>query len=122
MSPGAEEKGMAKKKVNDHAQALTKAAREQASARYVLRLYVVGLTPKSQRAIKTIQNLCELHLKGRYELEIVDIYQQPELLQQEQIIVAPTLIKKLPLPLRRIIGDMADREKVLLGLDLRPKE
>jgi circadian clock protein KaiB len=122
MSSRVAKKGTALKKVDDHAQALSMAAREQASAKYVLRLYVVGLTPKSQRAIQTIKNLCDLHLKDRYELEIVDIYQQPELLQQEQIIVAPTLIKKLPLPLRRIIGDMADRDKVLLGLDLRPKE
>jgi circadian clock protein KaiB len=113
---------MAKKKVKNSIHALRKAAKEHAGARYVLRLFVVGLTPKSQRAIQAVRDVCETHLKDRYELEIVDIYQQPELLKQEQIVVAPTLIKKLPLPLRRIIGDMVDSDKVLLGLDLTAKE
>jgi circadian clock protein KaiB len=113
---------MAKKNVKNSIHALRKAAKEQAGARYVLRLFVVGLTPKSQRAIQAVKEICDTHLKDRYELEIVDIYQQPELLKQEQIVVAPTLIKKLPLPLRRIIGDMVDSEKVLLGLDLTAKE
>ncbi len=103
-------------------QALTKAAKERARAKHVLTLYVAGLTPRSQRAIQSIKDLCELHLKARYDLEIVDIYQQPEHLQQEQIVVAPTLVKKLPLPLRRLIGDMSNPEKVLVGLGLRPRE
>jgi len=89
---------------------------------YTLRLYVTGLTPKSVRAIENIKQLCEEHLKGRYTLEIVDVYQRPSLTAGEQIIAAPTLIKKLPLPLRRLVGDMSNTEKVLLGLDLRPKK
>jgi circadian clock protein KaiB len=113
---------MTAKKVKSHVRELLEAAAAHAKATYVLRLYVVGLTPKSQRAIQSVRALCEAHLKDRYELEIIDIYQQPELLQQEQIIVAPTLIKKLPLPLRRLIGDMADKEKVLVGLDLKAKD
>ena len=88
---------------------------------YVLRLYVAGLTPKSTKTISDVKKTCEEYLAGRYELEVVDIYQQPKLAKGEQIIAAPTLIKKLPLPLRKLIGDMSDREKFLVGLDLRPK-
>jgi circadian clock protein KaiB len=86
-----------------------------------LRLYITGITPKSTRAIQNIKKICEENLKGRYELEVIDIYQQPVLARDEQIIAAPTLIKKLPLPLRRLIGDMSDKERILVGLDLRPK-
>jgi circadian clock protein KaiB len=85
---------------------------------YLLRLYVTGTTPASVRAIQNIKNLCEKHLHGRYDLEVVDLYLKPELARGEQIIAAPTLIKKLPLPLRRIIGDMANTERVLVGLDI----
>ena len=87
---------------------------------YVLRLYVSGMTPRSARAVKNLQEICDEYLEGRYDLEVVDIYQQPVLTKGEQIIAAPTLIKKLPLPMRRIIGDMSDRDRVLLGLDLVP--
>jgi len=86
---------------------------------YLLRLYVTGSTPASVRAIMNIKKLCEEHLQGRYDLEVVDLYQKPHLAQGEQIIAAPTLIKKLPLPLRRVIGDMSNFERVLVGLDLR---
>ena len=87
--------------------------------RYVLRLYVTGMTPRSARAITTIRTLCEKHLQGRYSLQVVDIYQHPQLTREEQIIAAPTLIKRLPLPLRRMVGDLSDRGRVLFGLDLR---
>jgi circadian clock protein KaiB len=86
--------------------------------RYVLRLYITGMTPRSVRAVKNLQAICDEYLEGRYDLEVIDIYQQPVLTKGEQIIAAPTLIKKLPLPIRRIIGDMSNRERVLLGLDL----
>jgi circadian clock protein KaiB len=86
---------------------------------YLLRLYVTGTTPQSIRAIANIKNICEEHLKGRYDLEVIDLYQQPSLAKGEQILAAPTLIKRLPLPLRRIIGDMSGTERVLVGLDLR---
>ena len=89
---------------------------------YLLRLYVAGINPRSSAAIRSITEICEEHLKGRYELEVIDIYQQPTLAKGEQIIAVPTLIKKLPLPLRRFIGNLADKETILLGLDLRPKE
>jgi len=94
------------------------AAGAPAAERYVLRLYVTGMTPRSAQAIKNLQAICEEYLDGRYELDVIDIYQQPVLTRGEQIIAAPTLIKKLPLPMRRLVGDMSDRERVLLGLDL----
>jgi circadian clock protein KaiB len=89
--------------------------------RYELRLYVTGMTPRSTEAFETIKKLCEEHLRGRYSLEVIDIYQHPELAKDEQIIAVPTLIKKLPAPLRRLIGNLSDHERVLLGLDLRRK-
>jgi circadian clock protein KaiB len=88
---------------------------------YVLRLYVTGTTARSGQAILNIREICEEHLKGRYELEVVDIYQQPVLVAGEQIIASPTLIKKLPLPLRRFIGDMTNTDRILVGLDLVSK-
>lgn len=87
--------------------------------RYVLRLYVAGQTPKSVNAIANLKKICEENLQGRYELEVIDLYQQPHLAQGEQIIALPTLIRKLPPPLRRIIGDLSNTERVLVGLDLR---
>jgi circadian clock protein KaiB len=90
-----------------------------ANTHYVLRLYVTGTTSQSTRAISNIRKICEEHLQGRYELEVVDIAQYPTLAIGEQIIAAPTLIKRLPLPLRRFIGDMSRTERILLGLDLR---
>ena len=88
--------------------------------RYVLRLYVTGMTARSAHAVKNLQAICDEYLKGRYDLEVIDIYQQPVLTKGEQIVAAPTLIKKLPLPMRRIIGDMSNRDRVLMGLDLVP--
>ncbi len=93
-----------------------------AESKYVLRLYVAGLTPRSTASIESVKQICEEYLRGRYDLEVIDIYSQPTLAKGEQIIAAPTLIKKLPLPLRRLIGSMADTKKILVGLDLREKE
>ncbi len=89
--------------------------------KYVLRLYVAGLTPRSQRAIKNIRIICQEHLQGCYDLEVIDVFRQPALAKGEQIIAAPTLIKKLPLPLRRFIGDLSNTKRIMVGLDLRPK-
>jgi circadian clock protein KaiB len=108
---------------NDATEAFENAVAEIESRkdeRYVLRLYVTGTTPKSMRAIANLRRICEEHLQNRYDLEVIDLYQQPALAEGEQIIAAPTLIKKLPAPLRRMIGDMSDTERVLVGLDLRP--
>jgi circadian clock protein KaiB len=88
---------------------------------YVLRLYVTGQTPRSLRAIENIKRICEKHLAGRYDLEVIDIYQRPSLAAGERVIAAPTLVKSLPSPIRRFVGDLSDTEKVLFGLDLVPK-
>jgi circadian clock protein KaiB len=106
----------------------TRSLREKSAApkspvklpRYVFRLYVSGNTPRSTRAIRNIRKICEEHLSGRYDLEVIDIYQQPGLAVDHQIIAAPTLIKSLPLPLRRFIGDISETERVLIGIGLRP--
>jgi circadian clock protein KaiB len=94
------------------------AATAHANARYVLRLYVTDATPRSTRAIVNVRKICEQYLQGRYDLEVIDIYEHPALAEGEQIIAAPTLIKKLPLPLRRFIGDMSQKERILVGLNL----
>lgn len=111
---------MAKKeKMQSSTEEFEQALVESGKEKYVLRLYITGTTPRSTQAIMNIRKICEEHLKGRYILEVVDIYQQPTLAEGEQIIAAPTLIKKLPLPLRRFIGDMSNTDRILLGLDLR---
>jgi circadian clock protein KaiB len=103
-------------------EAFARAAKRSRARHYLLRLYITGTTPKSMRAIANIRKICDEHLKGRYELEVVDIYQQQELAKSANILAAPTLIKRLPLPLRKMIGDMANTDRILVGLDLRPKE
>ena len=95
-----------------------RAAHTPHTEQYILRLYVTGMTSRSSRAVNNLRAICDEYLEGRYDLEVIDIYQQPVLTKGEQIIAAPTLIKKLPLPMRRIIGDMSNRERVLVGLDL----
>ena len=87
---------------------------------YLLRLFISGNTPRSSRAIQNIRALCEERLLGHYELQVIDIYQHPEFLKPEQILVTPTLVKKLPPPLRKIIGDLSDTEKLLVALDIVP--
>ena len=98
---------------------VTNAPRKAALRRYILKLYVAGQSPKSVNAVANIKKLCEANLQGRYVLEVIDLHQQPQLAQGEQIIVVPVLIIKLPLPLRRIIGDLSSTERVLVGLDIR---
>lgn len=106
----------------DSTQAFEDALKQDSQGVYTLKLYIAGVTPRSTRAVENIKKICEKYLKGRYKLEVVDIYQQPNLPEGEQIIAAPTLIKKLPLPLRKFIGDMADVDRILIGLDLRPEK
>lgn len=88
---------------------------------YVLRLYVAGLTARSTAAISNTRRICETFLEGRYDLEVIDVYQHPDLAQNEQILAAPTLVKYLPRPLRRLIGDLSNEQKILVGLDIRPR-
>jgi circadian clock protein KaiB len=85
-----------------------------------LRLYVAGHTPKSLMAFGNLKQICENHLKGRYHIEVIDLLEKPHLSKGDQILAVPTLVRKLPEPVRKIIGDLSDTERVLVGLDLRP--
>jgi circadian clock protein KaiB len=87
-----------------------------------LRLYVAGQTPKSLTAFSNLKGICENHLKGRYRIEVIDLMEKPQLSKGDQIVAIPTLVRKLPVPVRKIIGDLSDTERVLVGLDLRPAE
>jgi circadian clock protein KaiB len=93
---------------------------DPADSRYVLRLYVTGKTPSSLRAIANVKEVCEQYLPGRYQLLVIDIYQQPVLAEEDQILVAPTLVKRAPGPPRKLIGDLSDRDRILKGLGLWP--
>ena len=88
---------------------------------YLLRLFITGTTPRSARAIQNIRAICEQELEGRYKLEVIDLYQHPEQAKPEQIVVSPTLLKILPLPVRRLVGDLSNLQGVLAGLDLVPR-
>lgn len=107
---------------NDVTNDFEKALEDEKYKRYVLRLFIAGNSVRSALAIENIREICETNLKGRYSLEVIDIYQQPDLARSEQVLAAPTLIKSLPLPLRRIIGDLTSSEQVLVGLNLLPLE
>lgn len=109
---------MAPKKSRSKQAGLESVRAGRAAERYVLTLYVTGATARSIRAIGNIKAICERYLKGRYELVVVDIYRRPELVRRDQIVAVPTLIKKLPLPLRLLVGDLSSTEQVLQGLDL----
>ena len=107
--------------LQDASAAFEQALQEKEQEHYLLKLYVSGMTPNSQRAIKNVQKICEEHLQGRFELEIIDIYQQPIFAKDGQIVAVPTLVRELPLPLRKFIGDLSQTERILAGLDLRKK-
>ena len=115
---------MAKKQnsVDEATRAFEKAVADKSKLHYVLRLFVTGMSPKSQEAIANVRDLCEEYLNGIYELEVIDIYQHPKAASENQIVASPTLIKKLPLPLRKFVVDMTKTEKILAGLDLRIEE
>jgi circadian clock protein KaiB len=91
-----------------------------AGGHYNLRLYVAGQTPKSITALVNLKNICERHLVGRYQIEVIDLLEHPQLAAGDQILAVPTLVRRLPEPLKRIIGNLSDMERVLVGLDLRP--
>ena len=95
---------------------------KQKSNPFLLRLYVAGQTPKSMTAFANLKNICEEHLAGRYEIEVVDLLKNPKLARGDQILAIPTLVRKLPEPVRKIIGDLSNTERVLIGLDLLPRE
>jgi len=95
---------------------------KRSAARYALRLYITGQTPRSRQSVENLRALCDKYIPGQFDLEVVDIYQQPAMAAAGQIIAAPTLIKSMPLPLRRLVGDFSDQNRVILGLDIKPDE
>ncbi len=111
---------MEKEKIQESFRSFEEAAAQKKSEKYILRLYVTGMTPKSTAAINNLTKICEAHLHGRYDLQVIDVYKHPALAAGEQIVAAPTLIKKLPLPLRRFIGDMTNTDRIMVGLELQP--
>lgn len=94
--------------------------KEPTLSKVLLKLFVTGKTPRAELAIANLKRICEDELQGRYELQIIDVIENPQLAEDEKILATPTLIKRLPLPLRRVIGDLSDKEKVLLGLNVWP--
>jgi len=98
------------------------ALNETDKGNYVLRLYVSGMSPNSLRAVENVRKICAEHLEGRYQLEIIDIFQQPFFAKEGQIVATPTLVKELPEPLRKFIGDMSQTERILVGLDIRSRK
>ena len=93
---------------------------DSAAPEFVLKLYVTGASPRTRQAIENLQHICEQELRGRYELQIIDVLEHPQVAEDEKILATPTLIKQLPPPLRRVIGDLSDTDKVLFGLEVRP--
>lgn len=92
---------------------------DDAPEQWTLRLYIAGQTPKSMDAFANLQAMCEAHLAGRYQIEVIDLLERPQLAQGDQILAIPTVVRRLPLPIRKIIGDLSDTERALVGLDLR---
>ena len=109
---------MKRLKARDDAKAFEDALSAKPATHYRLRLFVAGTTPRSARAIQNIRAICEENLQGRYDLEVIDIYQHPEQIKPEQIVVIPTLVKQLPAPVRLFVGDMSDEKRILLGLNI----
>jgi circadian clock protein KaiB len=107
-------------RANDTTKAFEEALNRPSADHYLLRLYVTGSTPRSARAIRQIRAICETKLQGRFQLEVVDVHQNPTRIKPDQIVVTPTLVKELPLPVRKIVGDLSNVERVLVGLDIRP--
>lgn len=104
------------------AKARARAKKPKEQAIWALRLYVAGQTPKSVAALANLKRLCETHMAGRYKIEIVDLLKNPRLAAGDQILAVPTLVRKLPVPIKKIIGDLSNEERVLVGLDVQPAE
>ena len=116
--------GRLKTKLRDATEAFEEAIKRQAlkRAKYILRLYVTGSTGKSLRAVHNLRKLCDEHLPNDYDLEVIDIYKDPEAAREAQIIAAPTLVKKLPEPIRKFVGDLSNTQKILVGLDIYKRQ
>lgn len=113
-----------KRKLGQATEAFEEAVQEKAlrRARYILRLYVTGSSLRSLRAVYNLKKICEEYLPDDYDLEVIDIYENPAAARAEQIIAAPTLVKKLPMPIRKFVGDMSNTQKILVGLDLYQRQ
>lgn len=109
------------KSADRKATAEKKAEKGKGKKEYMLRIYVAGETEKSRRAIQKLRDICEEHLKGQYEIEVIDLMKNPQLAAGDQIFAIPTVVRKLPPPVKKLIGDLSASEKVLVGLDIRPK-
>jgi circadian clock protein KaiB len=118
MSAGAAQRKSTKKSAQKTG--IRKAATVVEIESWQLRLYVAGQTPKSLTAFANLKRLCEEHLAGRYEIEVIDLVKKPQLAQNDQILAIPTLVRKLPEPIKRIIGDLSNMERVMVGMDLKP--
>ena len=112
---------MKKRAISASTKALEHALVDAQRATYSLKLFVTGMTPLSERAIVNVKRLCTEHLAGRYQLEVIDLYQHPQQAEDERIVATPTLIKKSPQPERRVVGDLSDSQQVLMGLGLKTK-
>lgn len=99
---------------------MTDSSQDAPENKFLLKLYVTGTSSRAQQAISNLERICEQELQGKYELEIIDVLEHPEKAEDARILATPTLIKRLPPPLRRVIGDLSDKEKVLLGLEVAP--
>jgi circadian clock protein KaiB len=121
MKPKVKSSGKPKAK-NTGATRGRKRAAKRPVTRYALRLYITGQTPRSRQSVENLRALCDKYIPGQFDLEVVDIYQQPAMAAAGQIIAAPTLIKSMPLPLRRLVGDFSDQNRVILGLDIKLDE
>src|SRR6476620_2593379 len=116
--------GRLKTKLRDATEAFEEAIKRQAlkRAKYILRLYVTGSSGKSLRAVHNLKKLCDEHLPNEYDLEVIDIYKDPEAAREAQIVAAPTLVKKLPQPIRKFVGDLSNTQQILVGLDVYKRQ
>ncbi len=112
---------MSRKQIDTVDEILDSAKEKAGKQKYVLWLYVAGTTPRSIAALENLKRICEVHLAGKYTIEVVDLLKNPQLARGDQILALPTLVRKLPEPVRKIIGDLSNEERVLVGLDLRPR-
>ena len=124
LTPEAENNGRLKGKFRNATEAFEKALKRSPlrGAKYILRLYVTGSSARSLKAVQNLKKICEEHFPDDYDLEVIDIYEDPQAARDEQIIAAPTLVKKLPQPLRKFVGDLSNTQKILVGLDIYKRQ
>jgi circadian clock protein KaiB len=124
INPSPERKNNMKSERHDsHAKTSGRSTKEKdKNDKWILRLFIAGQSPKAIKAFNNLKTICDVELKGRFEIEVIDLLKNPELGHQENILALPTLVRKLPMPVRKIIGDLSDKERVLIGLDLKQQQ